>query len=481
MPFEYVTFQLNATKELVRNDSMEDKDWLVVPTQMITEGVHSGSGGKIYYPPDELAKAVNIADHKPVVVYHPQVNGTYVSACDRDQLDVRKVGMLLNTAYNGETTKLSADAYLEPSRLDKVDNRIAAAIDNNQMMEVSTGFFMTLEKKKGVWNDEEYDFIAHDLQLDHLAILPDQKGACSIADGAGLLRANNELRQLMVNEMSHDSIRRLLSTLIAATRGNAWIEEVYDTFVIIEDGGALYKLSYTNTDGQVKLAGDATQVIRVTEYRTLTGDFVGNKDKFTIYKGKEFAMNKQEMVNNLISSEQTNWTEDDRKSLMGLNEKMLANMVALLKEPEESDTAEPVDNADPAPAPAPQPATPVANTAQPASVPKKKPVTLNDYIANTDLPTEVREALEESIATNTAEKQRLINIITANERNPFTEDFLKTKKVTELRGLAALAQTAAPSTPDNVPMFIGMGEPAGDAGQLPDPLPLPVMNFGDKD
>src|SRR3990172_9987650 len=61
--FQYIVTNL---KPVVRHDSMEDRDWLVGPVQMITEGVHNGSDGPIFYPAAELAKMTAVWNHKPV-------------------------------------------------------------------------------------------------------------------------------------------------------------------------------------------------------------------------------------------------------------------------------------------------------------------------------------------------------------------------------------------------------------------------------
>jgi len=174
----------------VRNDTMEGRDFLVAPMIMMVEGVHEGSEGPLYYPATELQKTPAIWNHKPVVVYHPQERGQGVSACDPDILTNRKVGVIMNTTF--EDGKLKAEAWLEVDRMNKVDERIATAIENNETMELSTGLFTDNEEVEGEWNGESYIAIARNYRPDHLALLPDIKGACSIEDGAGFLRLNEE-------------------------------------------------------------------------------------------------------------------------------------------------------------------------------------------------------------------------------------------------------------------------------------------------
>ena len=64
-------------------------------------------------------------------------------------------------------------------------------------MEVSTGLFTENVQANGVFGGKAYHAIATNYRPDHLAILPDQIGACSIEDGAGLLRVNVKNRDEM--------------------------------------------------------------------------------------------------------------------------------------------------------------------------------------------------------------------------------------------------------------------------------------------
>jgi hypothetical protein len=74
------------------------------------------------------------------------------------------------------------------NRVAVVDKRVLAAIEERRMLEVSTGRGMADNIDSGVHNGKQYAAIARGIIPDHLAILPDKIGACSIADGAGLLR-----------------------------------------------------------------------------------------------------------------------------------------------------------------------------------------------------------------------------------------------------------------------------------------------------
>jgi hypothetical protein len=60
----------------------------------------------------------------------------------------------------------------------------------SRMVEVSTGMFVDVNETVGNWNGENYDAVAVNIRTDHLALLPNDIGACSISDGAGCPRVN---------------------------------------------------------------------------------------------------------------------------------------------------------------------------------------------------------------------------------------------------------------------------------------------------
>lgn len=520
--FEYVTTNI---KPVIRHDMMEGRDWVVAPTQMITEGVHNGSDGPIYYPAEELAKLPASWNHKPVVVYHPEVNGESVSACDPIQLTTRKVGIMLNTKWDGDTKKLGTETWLDPLRMGVVDNRVAEAIENNEMMEVSTGLFMDLDKEEGEWNGEAYTGVARNLQPDHLALLPDKKGACSIEDGAGFLRVNEEsgtitcktmegdvetvainekkgikalassnkveailfdkdkwtdkeakkwvklrknvksVNALVMNEMSFSDKESMLRSSLYSTKDDVWMVETFETYLIYEQEGRLYKQDYSINDGVVSFEGLPKLVEKKVTY---TEVLTNANDK----KVKGNTMDKKQIVDVLIENENTSWTEEHRETLMGLEIDVLTNMqadITTLSEKASQKKDEPVDN---------EKGTQVVGNTEPT---EKKPQTLNEYVGNA--PPEIREMLVSGLSTLADRRMRLIEVIKANERNVFTDDELKDMKIDMLQSLATLAakETEEQSDPNIVPLFSGQRDVVGNSqGVVPEPLLLPTMNFDTK-
>jgi hypothetical protein len=269
--FAKVIFNLATPNK--RYEMLEGKRYLVVPAVALTVGVHNGSDGPYYYPPEELAKNPGVWNHKPIVVYHPMMNGDGVSACDPDVIRRQGVGLIFNSAWDG---RLRQEAWLEEDKLRQVDPRVLDAINNGTMLEVSTGLWQDPEMTPGTWQGEQYKGIVRNIQPDHLAILPDQRGSCSIADGAGLLR-NRDSQALIANadhNLSATDVKDHVEHHLNGGKpyGDHYVHEVYPKHVIYDKGGKLFKHGYkVGKSGKAELHGEPEEVRRQTSYVTCNG------------------------------------------------------------------------------------------------------------------------------------------------------------------------------------------------------------------
>ena len=493
-------------KPRVRYDTLEGKKCMVVPMVMLTEGVHAGSKGPLYYPPEELGKTPVVWNHKPIVIYHPTMNGQSISACDPDVINTRKVGVILNTRF--QKGKLTAEAWLDPDRLKDVDSRVLNDVKAGRMVEVSTGLFTDNDDEDGTWNGEKYLAVARNFRPDHLAILPDQKGACSIADGAGLLRnsakgsvARAILDRALVmveNELSHSELFERLNVALRKSCGGSkgdpaaisasWVTDVFDTYFIYSKDGKLYKQQYVNSGDNVSLKGTPVEVKRITVYEP-----VGSMKVNTSRKGKEPRMNKKKkMVNALIANQRTAWDEEDRNFLLGLPKTRLQSLL-VNADSEEEDDEKLVDEE--------EELTDMIDEEEDDDVPpqfkkKKKDETVaeneddedekdeelpfeedEEEVTNVEhyisrAPQAIRDVLREGVTAHNAEKSKLVNAITANKANRFSKDYLMRKPISELRCIASLATNGRRTA-----NFSGAADagPVDNAGE--EPLVAPVMSF----
>jgi Uncharacterized protein conserved in bacteria (DUF2213) len=163
---------------------------IVAPVILLTEGVHAGSAGPIYYPDDELRKYPATWNGIPIPILHPHDNdGDPVSCNSPEVLERSSIGRLFNVIYSDG--KLRGEIWVDEDKCSRLAPAVMSDLRARKPIEVSTGLFSDDDQTPGEWNGEVYSVIARNLRPDHLALLPGQVGACSIQDGCGV-RANKE-------------------------------------------------------------------------------------------------------------------------------------------------------------------------------------------------------------------------------------------------------------------------------------------------
>lgn len=180
----------------IRRETLNGRSYLVAPVTLIVPGVLNGSQGPLYYPHDELSKDSQAWNGMPLVVGHPVDNeGNPVSARTPQILNDKGIGFLFNSTVNGE---LKAEGWFDEQKLQSLDKRILNSLIQGKPLEVSTGLFTenTPAQQGATFNGQPYDYIARNYKPDHLAILPDEKGACSNEDGCGVNVTNEKLSLL---------------------------------------------------------------------------------------------------------------------------------------------------------------------------------------------------------------------------------------------------------------------------------------------
>lgn len=224
---EKLIFNLNGT---VRRVTEGGVDYYVVPMTTITpDGVLPGSKGALLYPRQETYNSVADWDSTPIVVYHPERNGQHCSAADAPE---KHIGQLRNSEFDA-SKGLQHEGWIDVAKLRKADRwlahngrpQIEPSIVNGQPVEVSTGLYTTnLPAANGYAispKGRPYTAVATDFRPDHLAILPDQVGACSVNDGCGLLVNERKTANYIVNPVVSEAQRRYLNSQF----GHPWVKE----------------------------------------------------------------------------------------------------------------------------------------------------------------------------------------------------------------------------------------------------------------
>jgi hypothetical protein len=217
---------LNAQKSYqVKRQSMAGEEYIVVPITMLAEGVHCGNQGCFLYDKKIIAESVKAWAGKPITVNHPADGLGQPCLCNTPNIfDCYVIGHVFNPRL--ENAALKADGWLNLKRMASISNNLLDKLLKGDMINVSTGLTANgLSEKGGVWNNEQYIGEILGITPDHLAILPNDDGACSLQDGCGVRNkadskrkpAKGKLNGMKWNEKIINAVKRHFDKIISDT------------------------------------------------------------------------------------------------------------------------------------------------------------------------------------------------------------------------------------------------------------------------
>ena len=303
---ENLTFNLMAS---VSQREQDGRQFLEAKGTMIVPGVLNANNGPLYYPSEEVENSTPLWNAIPILVNHP------VKGLGKDVAESQGIGHVENSRF--DDGKLKASLWFDVERTKNLSIEIYDALVNNQLIELSTGLKTVNEvaEEGAVFNNPidgpiPYTHIARNYQPDHLAILPDHIGACSIRDGCGV---NNKL--------SETDVRSSLMAFISDRFGeNTWVEDLFANEVIFSQEGTLQRLKYTRAKDKVILSDDApVKVQRVTTYKVINildgqnGQLKPLEEGGQIMADKKMTEKQKTVIINELIKDTCCWEEEDRE------------------------------------------------------------------------------------------------------------------------------------------------------------------------
>lgn len=218
--------QLNA--ESARVDSYDGRVHVVAPVVAVRESVLKGN----YLPNEELQGSAPAWNGVPLPVGHPQEDGEFVSANTPERLEAQSVGRFfnVNAAEDGDGAFITGEVWVDAAKSARLSAhsavlgaplaRLSQHLDDpgsageyidalpeeshditphgndtdddsgTGMLEVSTAYWFDPEETPGTYSGDSYAQVQRNIRPDHLALLPHTEGECSVADGCGAPRTN---------------------------------------------------------------------------------------------------------------------------------------------------------------------------------------------------------------------------------------------------------------------------------------------------
>ena len=299
----------------------EGRPHLIVPVVMLRETVINGA----FVANDELIP--ESWNGVPVTVGHPLEGNEFTTANHPDTLSGYSIGRIFNAEMHGDL--LRAEAWIDIQRAEKVMPGLVRALESGARMDVSTGYFSRQDEVSGTFHGRAYTKIHRDIKPDHLALLPNEQGACSWEDGCGV--RVNKGKMAMQNATIKTTAKQLLTALVAALKPHAEGDD--DRSAIIANLLADRRSPFTDDDAE------SLQAMSDETLARLDRQYLKTK-----LKGKTMTKN-------------ANDGEDDMEPVvnaedlatLGLDEKTVARMVAAANAKDDEgdgENREPVVNAE---------------------------------------------------------------------------------------------------------------------------------------
>lgn len=173
----------------VRRETLNGRAYLVASSTSIVPGVLPGSKGPLLYTPDVFGKDPGVWNGIALTMFHPtDGNGNNVSAKDGQAKALHRIGRVRNSVWDG---KLTNEAWFNVEKTRAADDRFGTDVLNRLErglpIELSTGLYTENDDTSGTHDDGRYYVgVVKNFRPDHLAVLPNQVGACSLRDGCGI-------------------------------------------------------------------------------------------------------------------------------------------------------------------------------------------------------------------------------------------------------------------------------------------------------
>jgi len=335
MTKQLVTIVNRVNNSAIRRERNERGDLVyIVPSYTLPDNVVMNGG---LYPAEEIEKGYASLEDTPAPIGHPtDAQGNFITANSPDGILYYQCGVFNKNVKRVECEQYGHRVYVEKhihvdtAMQTERGRRLIEAIDTNQPIHTSTGVLLNRVNEQGVSdNGKEYAWKAVGYVFDHDAILLDEDGAATPADGVGMMvnanlftHVQHDGQQLSVNtavldvNQSFNDLRETLQAEIQKKFGgnekHVWLNDFGDDYAVFEDGETSYMVKYMRDGESVMIDDTLEEVKRKTIWErissgvksVLTSPFVGltsnqdeGKDMFKEHIMKQLKANSIDTAN----------------------------------------------------------------------------------------------------------------------------------------------------------------------------------------
>lgn len=205
------------TKEIINNK----EHYIIRDVVPVIDDVVMNNG---LYPKDEIDKSYKSINGNLMPIGHPNINGQFVSASHAKAINEYYGGAWAENVRK-EQDKVLLDCYvdIEFARNHEKGKQLLERLDamfngeDVSPIHISTGLILNKIYKTGKSKGKQYDWVATNMQFDHVAILLNEQGAATPEEGVGMFvnsEGEYQIEYASLNENLTPSIQNIISNAI---------------------------------------------------------------------------------------------------------------------------------------------------------------------------------------------------------------------------------------------------------------------------
>lgn len=264
----------------IRREQHNGREHIVIPSFTLPDEVIMNGG---LYPHDEIEKSYASLEGTLAPLGHPQVDGDYVSARQPEAINSYHIGAW-NRNVKRVGNRISVEKWLdvEYAKNTKGGLEVLAAIDKGEPIHTSTGILLEREMTP---NADGYGWIARNMTFDHDAILVNETGAATPADGVGMMVNKTFVINSAIPTVNEDALDdsygeklAILSEAVkerfATSDSYAYVQDFDDRALIYVTPEGTYTIDYHYEGDNPILTGESKVVTIETSYKVKTNSMI---------------------------------------------------------------------------------------------------------------------------------------------------------------------------------------------------------------
>lgn len=212
---------INKSSKITKETINNKEHYIIRDVVPVVDDVVMNNG---LYPKEEIDKSYSSINGNLMPIGHPKVDGQFVSASNAKAINDYYGGAWAENVHKDQD-KVLLDCYVDiefaknHEKGKQLLERLDAMFNGEDVnpIHVSTGLILNKVYKTGKSKGKKYDWVATNMQFDHVAILLNEQGAATPSEGVGMFvnsEGEYQIEYASLNESSTQSIQNVISNAV---------------------------------------------------------------------------------------------------------------------------------------------------------------------------------------------------------------------------------------------------------------------------